>query len=167
MRRAAILSTCVCLAGLAAGQIAPAERVEVAAGTVIKATLDSELSTKTSQAGEEFTATVMEPVRATDGSIAIAPGAKLHGEITRIEHGGDVTLNFRFISLSLHDGASVPLSSSVISVEAHKSAASGPVPGGSYALTAKGEEAVVPAETRVVVHLDAGIAVPPQPLPPR
>src|SRR6266404_9533448 len=60
---------------------------EVAAGTQIHATLDSRISTDTSKVGDTFTATISDPVRASNGGIAIPAGAKVRGEVTEVEKG--------------------------------------------------------------------------------
>lgn len=96
---------------------------EVAAGTEIRAALDKRLSSRTSDAGEKFTATVSEPVRAANGDVVIPAGAKIHGEVTNVEEGktlpavrGKGQLNLRFRSISLPGGSSVPITATLKSV---------------------------------------------------
>ena len=96
---------------------------DIPAGTQIKATLDQALSTKTSHPGDQFMATIAQPVRDTNGVTVIPAGAKIHGEITEAEQGralpelrGKGRLNMRFRSIELSNGATVPLTASLVSV---------------------------------------------------
>src|SRR5437763_5998820 len=96
---------------------------EVASGTEIKASLDDALSTKTAHEGQQFTATVIEPVRSADGNTAIPAGSKIVGEVTETEEGktlpqlrGKARLNMRFTQVQLTNGATMPLSASLVSV---------------------------------------------------
>lgn len=88
---------------------------DIPAGTEIKATLDLALSTKTSHPGDQFTATIAQPVRDTNGVTVVPAGAKIHGEITEAEQGKALPElrgkgNMRFRSIELSNGATVPLS---------------------------------------------------------
>src|SRR5947207_3100290 len=60
---------------------------EIASGAEIKASLDDALSTNTAHEGQQFTATVVEPVRSADGNTAIPAGSKIVGEVTEAEEG--------------------------------------------------------------------------------
>ncbi|HYN15069.1 MAG TPA: fibronectin type III domain-containing protein, partial [Terriglobales bacterium] len=62
----------------------------VPAGTEIQATLQDELSTKTSHYGDKFTATISQPVNAADGSLAIPAGTRITGEVVESEGGKTV-----------------------------------------------------------------------------
>lgn len=92
----------------------------VPAGTTIQATLDTPLSTKTSQVGDRFTATVAAPVNDTNGQVAIPVGTKINGQVSQAEQGKTVAilrgkgrLDLRFIDMTLPNGASAPLSASL------------------------------------------------------
>ncbi len=96
---------------------------DIPAGTEIKATLDQALSTKTSHPGDQFTATIAQAVHDTNGVTVVPAGAKIHGEITEAEQGkalpelrGKGRLNMRFRSIELSNGATVPLSATLVSV---------------------------------------------------
>ena len=96
---------------------------EIASGAEIKASLDDALSTKTAHEGQQFTATVVEPVRSADGNTAIPAGSKIVGEVTEAEEGktlpqlrGKARLNMRFTQVQLTNGATMPLSASLVSV---------------------------------------------------
>ena len=60
---------------------------QVSAGTEIHATLDTPLSTKTSKAGDRFTATVSDPVgsNTNSGAVVIPGGSRVEGEIAEGE----------------------------------------------------------------------------------
>lgn len=98
----------------------------VPAGATIQATLDTPLSTKTSQVGDRFTATVAAPVRDANGQIAIPTGTKINGQVANSEQGkavailrGKGRLDLRFIDMTMPNGVSAPLSASLKSVHAN------------------------------------------------
>lgn len=78
-------------------------RVTIASGTVIPATLDGEISTRTATAGDSFSATVSAPV--LEGRTVLIPqGATLRGEVTGVQKkSGDqkagLALAFRTITI--------------------------------------------------------------------
>jgi hypothetical protein len=116
---------------------------EVPAGLEIQATLQDELSTKTSRYGDKFTAIVSQPVNAVDGSLAIPAGSRIEGEVIESEQGrtlpsvrGRGKLNLRFRNLVLPDGTSVPLNASLISVNDKKTNEEGEVQSGTSGKTA-------------------------------
>ena len=96
---------------------------QVPAGTEIRAVLDTALSTKTSHEGDQFTATVAEPVNGTQGAVLIPAGSKIRGEVTESEQGktlpairGKAKLNLRFRDVQLPNGQVLPLTASLVSV---------------------------------------------------
>lgn len=95
----------------------------VPTGTEVRATLDTHLSSKTSQPGEQFTATVAQDVKGETGQTLIPAGSKLRGEVTNVEEGktaaairGRGRLNMRFIDVQLLNGRSAPLTATLVSV---------------------------------------------------
>lgn len=59
----------------------------VAAGTLLKVTLDEELSTETSNVGDVFTVTLLAPV--TDATHVLIPaGTRIQGKVTALEMSG-------------------------------------------------------------------------------
>ena len=64
-----------------------AEVVAIPAGTVITVRLGETLSSKTSQAGQDFSATVAEPVT-VDGKTVIEKGASAHGSVVAAKSMG-------------------------------------------------------------------------------
>src|SRR5262249_31164603 len=82
--------------------------------------------------GDNFTATVVEPVHTADGSIGIPSGSKIEGEVSEAEQGktlpilrGKGRLNLRFHNLVLPDGTNVPLTATLISVNEAKGGSAG------------------------------------------
>jgi hypothetical protein len=95
---------------------------DVAAGTEIRATLDTPLTTKTSKPGDRFTATVSQPVQGRNG-VVIPSGARIEGEVAEAEQGktlpsvrGRGKLNLRFRDIVLPNGQTVPLVATLVSV---------------------------------------------------
>lgn len=104
----------------------------IPSGTEIDATLDSELSTKNSQPGQRFTATVSEPVRNPNDEIVLPVGTHINGQVTESEEGktlpqlrGRGKLNLRFESVTLPNGRSFPISATLLTV--HQSGGNGSV----------------------------------------
>lgn len=94
--------------------------VQIPAGVIIRATLDTPLSTKTSQVGDRFTATVAEPVLDNSGQVAVPVGTKINGQVSQSEQGKTVAvlrgkgrLDLRFIDMTLPSGQSTPLTATL------------------------------------------------------
>lgn len=106
-------------------QTAPSPAVvdQIAAGTEIRAMLDTPLSTKTSQPGDRFTATIAEPALGNNGQVVIPTGARIEGEVAEAEDDKTLAalkdknaLSVRFRDLVLPDGQTLPLTATLISV---------------------------------------------------
>jgi hypothetical protein len=115
----------------------------VPAGTEIQATLQDELSTKTSHYGDKFTATISQPVNAADGSLAIPAGTRITGEVVEAGQGKTVAvlrgrgkINLRFRDLVLPDGSAIPLNATLVSVRNMKTNEEGQVQSGISGKTA-------------------------------
>src|SRR5579862_3995302 len=84
---------------------AAAPPIVVPPGTVIVVTLDQTVSTKTSNVGDSFAATVAAPV-IVDGSETIPKGAKAAGHITTADQAGRVKGGSRLVldldSITVH-----------------------------------------------------------------
>ena len=96
---------------------------ELPSGTEIDASLQTALSTKTSQVGDRFTAVVSQPVRDIDDRIVIPTGAHINGQVTESEEGktlptlrGRGKLNLRFSSITMPNGSQIPISATLLSV---------------------------------------------------
>ena len=108
--------------------------VQVPPNTEMRAVLDTPLSTRTSKAGDRFSATVVDPVRGSNGSVAIPSGTRLNGEVTDASQGkpgkgkpaetpnaasslkDKGKLSVRFRDAILPTGQTVSLSTSLVSV---------------------------------------------------
>lgn len=94
---------------------------EVPASTEMRATLDTPLSTKTSQPGDRFTATISQPVSGSNG-VVIPAGARVEGEVSESDQDkaaafrGKGKLNLRFRDIVLPNGQTIPLAASLVSV---------------------------------------------------
>jgi hypothetical protein len=83
---------------------------QIAAGTEIRATLDTPLSTKTSKPGDRFTATIVESARGIS-DVVIPAGARVEGEVAEADDGKTMAalkdknaLSVRFRDVVLPDG---------------------------------------------------------------
>ena len=107
-----------------------AEPRYLTAGTDIRATLDTPLSTKTSKAGDRFTATVSAPVHDSSGNVIVPIGSKLNGQVGEPTEDGKLAtaikdmghINLRFTDIQLPNGADVPISAMLLSVHNTKAA---------------------------------------------
>lgn len=95
----------------------------VPAGTEVHVTLDTPLSSKTSRVGDEFTATVNQPVISQNGVVAIPAGARVRGEVSNVEQGkvlasvrGKARLDLRFTDAILPDGTKLPITATLLGV---------------------------------------------------
>jgi purple acid phosphatase-like protein len=98
---------------------------QVPSGTQIQATLDQPLSTKNSQVGDSFTATVSQPVRGSGSVVLIPAGSKINGKVSESEQGktlpsirGRGHLNVRFVDITFPEHVSAPLTATLVSVHA-------------------------------------------------
>lgn len=66
--------------------VSPANASALPVGTSLDVTLDDEIGTKVSHVGETFTATVIRPVVATNGDIAVPTGSKVHGTVVGVDN---------------------------------------------------------------------------------
>ena len=100
---------------------------DLAAGTDIRATLDTPLSTRTARVGDRFTATVSAPVHDSAGNILVPLGSKVNGQISEptdeklasaIKDMGH--LNLRFTDIQLPSGTDIPINATLLSVHTTK-----------------------------------------------
>ncbi len=88
----------------------------IAGGTTFDVTLNQELSTRTSQVGDLYSATLVHPL--TDGRLVIVPaGAMVLGQVTAVQksgkHGQQAVLNLSINEVSF-DGETYPLQASIV-----------------------------------------------------
>lgn len=69
----------------------PSTSSSLPVGTTMQVRLDNELGTESSKVGDTFTATVINDVRAGDGSIAVASGSTVRGSVTAVDDSDDAT----------------------------------------------------------------------------
>lgn len=100
--------------GGSAGSSKPAapKYATVAGGTVGGAALSSELSSETAKEGDEFTATLSDPLLA-DGAVVVPAGAKVLGHVTAANSTGrgktKASLAVAFDTIELADGSKLEL----------------------------------------------------------
>jgi len=163
----------------------------------MRATLDTPLSTRTSKAGDRFSATLVDSVRASNGSIALPAGTRVEGEVTEAEPGkvkpptttsaisalkGKGKLSVRFRDAILPNGQTLPLNTSLVSVNSRtgssvkrigdmkgassatndgsafggplKGFAIGALAGGGHILAIRSKDVDLPAQTGMVIRFD-------------
>ena len=107
----------------ASSQDNPAVQGHISAGTTIRASLDTPLSTRTSRVGDRFTATVTAPVVDSSGNLIVPIGSKVNGQITDASDEklasaikGMGHLNLRFTNVQLANGNDIPINATLLSV---------------------------------------------------
>lgn len=89
----------------------------VAEGTTMVFRVDETVSTGSHEVGDAFTARLAEPVRATDGSVALPAGTSSQWVVTRAEtSGGESLLAFGLRSVQV-GGTPVPIEATVTDTE--------------------------------------------------
>lgn len=94
--------------------VAPRE-ISVPAGTVMAVTFDRTVSSADSQAGDRFSASLVDPI-VVDGEVAVEAGARVLGRVVEARPakkiGGAALLNLEFTALERSSGEQLPLSAS-------------------------------------------------------
>ncbi|HET7621341.1 MAG TPA: hypothetical protein VFK39_05500 [Gemmatimonadaceae bacterium] len=84
----------------------PTSTSSIPVGTTLNVTLDQTLGTEQSKIGDDFTATVSEPLNTTSGALVVPKGAVVHGKVTGLhasEHAGDqAAIKLDFDSLTIN-----------------------------------------------------------------
>jgi hypothetical protein len=97
--------------------VTPTNNNTIPAGVRLSTTLDQTLGTKTSKAGDFFTATVSSSLYATNGTIVVPAGAKIEGHVTALDDSDNPTepalirLNFDRIRFN---GTSYPFAAAIV-----------------------------------------------------
>lgn len=68
----------------------PATSSTLPTGSVLTVTLDQAVGTKQSKVGDSFSATVAEPVMASNGETVVPAGAKVYGKVTGLQASDNV-----------------------------------------------------------------------------
>jgi len=68
----------------------PADARSLPSGTTLDIRLDQEIGTKSSKVGDSFSATLVNPVVATNGVTAVPAGSKIYGKVTGLDNSDRV-----------------------------------------------------------------------------
>jgi type IV secretory pathway VirB10-like protein len=127
--------------------------VELPGNTEIHAVLDTPLSSRTSQIGDRFTATVIMPVHDSSGAAVVPPGSKLMGQIADARtaqadsHAAATAprgrFNLLFTEIALPTGQKIPIASAVSMDDKH--------------------ELNLPAQTPFTLRFERPVSIPRQP----
>ncbi|MBS1806767.1 MAG: hypothetical protein JST84_01080 [Acidobacteria bacterium] len=79
------LSLLLILSGLTAAQSRTPENAVIAEGKTAKLSLQTQLSSKLSEVGDEVRAVLHEPVRSEDGRVVMARGTEFIGRVTQVQ----------------------------------------------------------------------------------
>src|SRR5690606_7720539 len=89
------------------------------AGSTFSVSLNEEVSTRSHSVGESFTATLSEPLIASNGTTLIPAGATVRGQVTESRKSGrsgeDAYIGITFTSMS-YDGNTYPIDASTVNV---------------------------------------------------
>ncbi|GAA3764342.1 TraB/TrbI/VirB10 family type IV secretion system protein [Terriglobus aquaticus] len=92
----------------------------VAAGTMLRARLETEIQTATTQPGSPFRAQITEPLM-HEGRVVVPAGAVLEGRVTDIRGGrrlhGPALIHLQAQTIVLPDGSRMPIRASVIDTD--------------------------------------------------
>jgi hypothetical protein len=84
----------------------PANSSTLPTGSVINVTLDQQVGTKTSKVGDTFSATVVDPIVASNGQTVVPAGAKVYGKVTGLQDSNNagqkaaIRLDFERININ-------------------------------------------------------------------
>lgn len=98
-------------------EVSPVDNRTIPAGMTITTTLDQQLGTAISKAGDTFTATVTRTHTAQNGTTVIPAGAKIEGRVTATDasdHAADPALIRLAIDRIRFNGRSYPLAASIV-----------------------------------------------------
>lgn len=127
-------------------------------GTQLQLKLDNTLSTRSSNVGDTFTASVTQPVTASGGGVLVPAGSVVTGRVAQVQQpgtiGGQSQLQLQFEQLRLPDGHESSLAASLSGVET--GGGIGSVIAGSPSTTEEG--GVTRSKTRSTVGSTAATA---------
>ena len=91
------------------------------AGTVFRARLDRELSSKTAHAGMSFSSTLVDPVYSSGGVQLIPAGSALHGKVTHVtraaKNGQPGMIDVDFVSITMPNKRTVAINGTLAAPE--------------------------------------------------
>lgn len=80
---------------------------EIPSGTELRVELNQKLSTETTREGDEFSATLLDPLVTVDGETVVPAGAMVSGEVTGLKRSGKVgdqaAIRLHFQEISFDD----------------------------------------------------------------
>ncbi len=174
----AILAAFVLVAGASAAIVLGAKQgkreVTIPAGTSLVATLEGEVSTKSSQPGNSVSLTTVEPILL--GEEEIPQGVAIHGSVTTAEGGGRMAgapkLGMKFTEIEV-DGVTYPIQAKSFFVtgksDAGESAAQGAVIGAvvgtGVAIATDGDDLYLRNGRKIEVVLAESVTVEFKPAP--
>ena len=85
MKRFFLFTLTMMLSAVAFGQSQSNSNAVLTEGTTAKLSLQTSLSSKLSEVGDQVVATLYEPVRAADGRIVIPRGTEVFGRVTQVQ----------------------------------------------------------------------------------
>jgi hypothetical protein len=104
--------------------VTPVDNRTLPMGARLATTLDQELGTKVSKAGDRFTATVSSTLYASDGSIVVPAGAKIDGRVSALDDSDNAT-EPALIRLAFDDirfnGRTYPFAAAIVQADAVQS----------------------------------------------
>lgn len=93
-------------------------------GTIMRARMNSAITSKTAVVGNTFTSTVTEPVYASSGAVVIPTGSTLTGRVTSVKKaakGGEPgQIDVSFVSVKLPNGRTRSINGSLTDLESGK-----------------------------------------------
>lgn len=96
----------------------------VESGTIIRARMNTTISSKSAVVGNTFTSTVTEPVYATNGAVVIPTGSTLTARVTNVKKaakGGEPgQIDVSFVSVKLPNGRTRSINGSLTELESGK-----------------------------------------------
>ena len=118
--RALVGSSLILLLSAAAGFGAPQREQNIQAGEILALRMNTGLTSKTSRAGDRFTATVFQPLR-SGGDVVVPEGSTVEGRVTAVEPAKRLsrsgTISVEFDRLVFPDGRSVPIVGQLTSLD--------------------------------------------------
>jgi hypothetical protein len=104
--------------------VTPVNNRTIPVGARLTATLDQSLGTSISKAGDTFTATVSQPLYASDNTVVVPAGAKIEGHVTALDDSDNATepalIRLAFDRIVVN-GTSHPFSAAIVQASPVKS----------------------------------------------
>ena len=134
--------------------------VTVPAGTFLKLRLDDSLSSRTSQVGDNFHATLEQEI-SVDGRLAFPRGSRVEGRVTEASQatkvGGRARLAVDFVSIASPEGDALPIDASLRQVGKSEKLKDGAIIAGSTAAGIVLGEAIDKGEGGILGAIAGGV----------